>query len=137
MVAFGVFFGLSFVEGFKDFRTLSYVILVAAVFLILVVAFSKNAARSQIDLYFKSCQVDGIVDYEFQIFETEFVVLQPNKGNVHHYLYESLVKVYNLDGYAAVMVAGNQYLPVPVNETTRPLIDLLQARAQSNVGKKK
>lgn len=131
LVMFGLLFGLSYVEGFDYLRFGSFFFIFLGFFLVLIVIFSQRGVKSQNELFFKSCQVEGLVSYEFQLCETEFVVLQPQKGNVHHYLYEYIVRVVDLTGYTAVVLAGNQFLPILVNEHTEPLISALKSHCKT------
>lgn len=131
LVLFAAFFGLSFVEGFGGLFAISLIFGFVGLFVILIIAFSKKGVKNQVEMYFKSCQVDNVVDYEIQLGETEFIVSMPRKGNVNHYLYESIVRVYDLDGYCAVLLVGNSYLPIAANEATAPLIATLRSLAKS------
>ncbi len=90
----------------------------------------KKRAKTQTAVYFKSCQSDGIITYEYLLDEKEFVVTQPARGNVDHIYYDMIVRVTELDGYASVLLENNHLLPILINESTRPLIDTFKSFAK-------
>lgn len=86
---------------------------------------SKNAER-----YFKYNSVNDAVAYCFDVTDVDFVVSQPALGNVWHYKYEMISRVIDLDGYVAVMLESNQFLPILVSDHTAPLINTLKSFAK-------
>lgn len=90
----------------------------------------KKGAKTQSSVYFKTCQVDGLVTYEYQLGEKEFTLLQPARGNVSHYYYDLIIKVTEIDGFVSVLLESNQCLPIPVTDDTRPLIDTFKSLAK-------
>lgn len=116
------FFGESYI-----FLALAVFMLVFAVFVIGISLAIKKALKPQSLIYFNSCQANGVIDTEFQLYETEFVVLNPVIGNVTHYKYDIISNVMDLDGFVAVVLKSNLCLPIVKNETTAPLISTLKS----------
>lgn len=86
---------------------------------------NKNAER-----YFKWNSVNDVVEYSYLLTEVDFVVSQPALGNVMHFKYDMITQVIGLDGYVAVMLETNQFLPILDNENTAQLIYTLKSFAK-------
>lgn len=96
----------------------------------LVFIFVRCTAPKNAETYFKYNSVNDVVEYSYEITETDFVVSQPALGNVVHFKYDAVLKVVDLGGYVAVTLATNQFLPIPATEHTAPLIATLKSLAQ-------
>lgn len=111
-------FGLVMLFGFLD-------LCLWFIFVIIRRSAPKNAEN-----YYKYYAVSDVVEFCYELTDTEFVVSQPAIGNVSHYKYSMVTRVVDLGGYVAVMLTANQYLPVPATDQTAPLISTLKSLAQ-------
>lgn len=93
----------------------------------LLIAIYRRAAPKNAENLIKYFSVDGVITYNYEICATEFVVSQPELGNVTHYKYDILQKVMEFGDCVAVMLNTNQFLPIPVTEHTAPLIATLKS----------
>lgn len=87
----------------------------------------RKSVPKNAETYFKYHNVDGLVEFCYELRETEFVVTQPTIGNVSHFKYEMITKVIDLGGYAVVMLAPNQFLPIIDGSDTAQLISTLKS----------
>lgn len=124
------FFVWHFLDEKVDMIVGALIMIIAGILLIVCSVGINKSTKTQSDVYFRSCQTDGIINYEYQLCEKEFVVSIPERGNVNHYYYDLIIKVTELDGYASVLLEGNQCLPVLVNEETRPMIETFKSVAK-------
>ena len=125
------FFALFLVVHFTVITCMGAVVtfLVLSLFIWLMVIIIRRAAPKNAETFIKYFSVDGVITYNYEICATEFVVSQPELGNVTHYKYDILQKVMELGDCVAVMLNTNQFLPIPVTEHTKPLIAALKAVA--------
>ena len=94
----------------------------------------RRATTKNVEVMLKYYAIDGVVTYDYEICETEFIVTLPAIGNVSHYRYDMIQRVNDYGDCVTVMLTTNQFLPIIVNDETAQLIITFKSVAPS--GKK-
>lgn len=114
-----------------DFLTAVVLVAFITVFEWSVCLIVRRNAPKNAEKYFKYNNVDGVVEYSYELMENEFIVSQPLIGNVSHFKYDMILSVTDVKGFVTVMLATNQFLPIILNDDTADLVYALKSHCKT------